>query len=106
MKTTKEFIERLGNDKDFLNKIVAKVNENPDSEHGDYKKIIIPIALEEGYDLKEDELDSLYEAQAAEMSEEELGKVAGGTTPLFVLVSSILSIGSVALTVTPHILEQ
>ena len=95
MSSTKDFIERLKTDEDFLKLIVQKVNAASDKGEKDYKKIIIPIAAEEGYELSEDELDSLYETGSAELSEEELGKVAGGTSPLFLIASVFLSTGSV-----------
>lgn len=95
MKTTKDFIERLKTDEDFLKRIVQKSNDASASGEKDYKKIIIPIAAEEGYELSEEDLDSMYEEHSAELSEEELGKVAGGTSPLFVIASVFLSTGSV-----------
>ena len=85
MKTSKEFFEKLDNDESFAREIGAKVKAAIDAGETDYKALWIPIAAEYGYELTGEELDARYESAAAELSDEELGKVAGGTTPLLVI---------------------
>jgi len=82
MKTTKEFFERLQSDETFAKEISEAYKAKVEAGEQDYKAIIIPIAAEKGYELTEDELDEIYEAKCAELTEEELGKVAGGSTPI------------------------
>ena len=81
MKTSKEFFERLQSDEAFAQEIGAKVKEKFDAGETDYKALWIPIAEEYDYELNEAELDEMYEKAVSEMSDEELGKVAGGATP-------------------------
>ena len=82
MKTSKEFFEKLQNDEAFEQEIGTKVKEKFDAGEKDYKGIMISIASEYGYELTGEELDEMNEKLSAELSEEELGKVAGGSTPL------------------------
>ena len=86
MKSSKEFFERLKTDEAFAKEVGEKIQASVEAgETNDYKEILISIAGEYGYELEEDELEELYDKATAEMSEEELGKVAGGTTPVFAI---------------------
>ena len=82
MKTSKEFFERLKADEEFTKELARKVKERIDAGEKDYKALWIPLAAEYGYELTAEELDELNDKAAAEISEEELGKIAGGTTPV------------------------
>lgn len=97
MKTSKEFFERLQNDEAFAKEVGEKAKAVVDAGEQDYKKIWIQIAEEYGYELTYEELDERYRIATAEMSEEELGKVAGGTTPLaaFIISAVISGVGSI-----------
>ena len=90
MNTSKEFFERLQNDEAFAQEVGAKVKEKMDAGETDYKALWLPIANEYGYELTEEELDERYEAAAGELSDEELGKVAGGTSPLLLFTAGAL----------------
>ena len=90
MNTSKEFFERLQNDEAFAKEVEEKVKEKMDAGEQDYKKFWIPLAQEFGYELTEEELDERYKAATAEISDEELGKVAGGTSPLLVMTAGAL----------------
>lgn len=78
--TSKDFFDRITNDEVFAAEISGKIKAQIDSGEKDYKKILIPVAREAGYELTEEELDKRYEQFAADLSEEELGKIAGGTS--------------------------
>ena len=53
-----------------------------------------------GYEVAGAELDEIYEKAAAEISDEELGKVAGGTTPTcYVMASIAITISGVIFTI-------
>lgn len=91
MKTSKEFFERLQSDEAFAQEIMEKTKGKSESDGQDYKAIWIPLAAEYGYELKGEELDEMYEKATAEMTDEELGKVAGGTTPFCVLTSALIT---------------
>ena len=100
MNTSKEFFERLQNDEAFAKEIGEKAKEKIDAGEKDYKALWIPLAAEYGYELTEEELDERFEAASAELSDEELGKVAGGTTPWVVFVSSAVLSGVISLRVS------
>ena len=80
MKTSKELFERLKTDeafaKEFNEALVAKREAGAKS----YYETFIPAAAERGYELSKEELDAVMNAQDSELSPEELGKVAGGTS--------------------------
>lgn len=99
MKTSREFFEKLQNDEAFAKEVTEKVKAKADAGDVDYKSVWIPIAEEYGYEVKEAELEEVYEKAAAEMSDEDLGKVAGGTTPTpLIMAATILGTASGAVT--------
>ena len=87
MKTSKEFIERLQSDEAFAGEIAQAIKAGTEKD-ADYKSVLIAVAQEHGYKLSKEELDEM-EARYEELSDEELGKVAGGTSP--VLFSALLT---------------
>ena len=95
MKTSKEFFEVLNSDEEFAKEVTEKVKEKIDAGMTDYKAVWIPVAAEYGYEITGEELDELYAQTTAQLSEEELGKVSGGITPSFFVISGILSAASV-----------
>lgn len=84
MKSSKEFFDRMQSDEAFNNEISVAYKERLKAKD-DYK-VIIRIANEHGYELKEDEIDELYD-QTCELSEDELEKVSGGTSPGCIMFS-------------------
>ena len=56
----------------------------------------IPIAEEYGYELTGEQLDDMNEQATASLSEEELGKVSGGWTPVIFITGAILLSGSIS----------
>ena len=79
MKTSKEFFERLQTDEDFAKEVGEKLKAKVEAGEKDYKALWIPLAAEYGYELTGEELDEM--CAQTELSEEELGKVAGGSSP-------------------------
>ena len=96
MKTSKEFFEKLKSDEKFAKEVAGKVQEKIDAGATDYKEAWIPIAEEYGYELTGEELDELYSQATVELSEEELGKVSGGWTPVVFITGAILLSGSIS----------
>ena len=96
MKTAKEFIERLKTDEEFAKEVGKEASGVIEAGENDYHKVFIPIAAKHGYEVTPEDLDSLYEEESKVLSEEELGKVAGGSTPVCGII--IVSIGTVNLT--------
>lgn len=92
MKTSKEFFERIKTDEAFAKEIGEAVQAKRAAGAANYCETVIPVASEYGYEVSKEELDAIYEAQTAEMSEDELGKVAGGTS-CFVLTATLLASG-------------
>ena len=108
MKTAKDFLEKLQSDEAFAKEAGEKARAMIDAGEKDYKVLWGSIAAEYGYELTDEELDEWYKAASAELSDEELGKVAGGTTPLLA-VTSVLVSGislSVAITYTINTTER
>ena len=95
MKPSKEFFEWLHDDEAFAKIIAEKAKEKIDGREKDYKAILIPLAAEYGYDVTGGELDKLAEKASDDISDEELGKIAGGTTPAIAVTATLtlLSIG-------------
>ena len=80
--TSKEFFERLQNDEEFAKEIGMKAKEKIDAGETDYKALWIPLGAEYGYELIAEELDGLNEKASESLSDEELGKVSAGCTPI------------------------
>ena len=79
MKTFKEFLEDLSKDEAFAKEISTQAHAKRQEGAVSYQEALIPVAAEHGYDISIDELKDYYESQTAELSEEELGKLSGGT---------------------------
>lgn len=94
MKTSKEFFERLQTDEAFAKAIGDEIKAKAEAGETDYKKVIIPVAQDAGYEISGDKLDDMYEKMTTELSEEELGKVSGGVTPFFGFLASIIIFSS------------
>ena len=88
MKTSKEFFEKLQTDEEFRKEISLSFKEKYQS--GDDYNAIIAIANEKGYELSQEEVDALYD-QTAELSDEELEKVSGGTTAGCIMASLFIT---------------
>lgn len=98
MKTSREFWERLGEDTAFA----EEVNKQIESRGGDLYSLV-DIAGENGYELTKEEIDGLSKKSMEELSDEELGKVAGGTWGATLVISGFLiwaTLGSIAITGT------
>lgn len=80
MKTAKEFFDRMSNDESFATEVTAAVQARREAGAANYYETIIPVAKEHGYEISEEELDSILQPSQEELSEDELGKVAGGTS--------------------------
>ena len=80
MKTFQELIEDLKRDpalvESFNKEIAAKAQAGGEA---DPCKVMAAVAAEQGYAVRPEEIEALATAQQEKMSEEELGKVAGGT---------------------------
>ncbi len=88
MKSSNDFFQRLKTDEAFAKDVADAIQKRREEGATNYYETFIPVAEERGYEITKEELDALYEAQTAEMSEEELGKVAGGAS-CFVVVTFI-----------------
>ncbi len=100
MKTSKEFFDRLTNDESFAREVEEAIKAKREAGAQSYYETIIPVVAERGYEISGEELDDINEKQMSELSEEELGKVSGGTSCLSALTVSIFvtSLGSIAYT--------
>ena len=94
MKTAKELFERLKTDEAFAKEFAEALKTKREAGAKSYYETYIPAAAERGYELSKEELDEIINAQETELSPEELGKVAGGTSCIGAVT---LSIGAVSL---------
>ena len=91
MKTSKELFERLQKDEEFSKEYNEAIIAKREAGATSYYETFIPAANEFGYELSKEEVDAIIESQSEVLSEEELGKVSGGTSCM---------IASVFLTIT------
>lgn len=98
MAGTKELFERLANDQAFAEQFTAAVSARREAGAASYYETVIPVAAEFGYEVKPEELDKINEQQAEVLTDDELGKVAGGTSCLTV-IATISAVTSVCATV-------
>lgn len=95
------FLERLQNDPGFA----AEVNDAVRAKIGDgqpdiesVRAAIAEAANDMGYEMTKQQADDLELIHSGELSEEELGKVAGGCTPLLGIGFILATLGSVFIT--------
>ena len=79
MNTAKDFFDRLKTDEAFAKEVSEIILAKQKAGAADVYETVIPVAEEKGYQVTKEDLDKLMEEAPAELSEEELGKVAGGT---------------------------
>lgn len=110
MKTLKDFMERMQTDEEFAKTINEAVQARRQAGASNAYEALIPAAAEAGYEITEDELRKLQKSQAEELSEEEMGKVAGGASCLAASVVISLLAAPVVAVVTwekgPEIFED
>lgn len=102
MMTSKEFFERLESDESFAQKVSDEIIAKREAGAKDYYETFLPVAAENGYSLSREELDAVVEARSAELSDEELGKVAGGTSCLSVAIVASIVTSLASLTYSLH----
>ena len=79
----KDFITRLQNEPEFAKAVSEEVIAKAGSDGVDFdkaKEILVEVAKEKGYELTDEQIEELQAPASEEMSEDELGKVAGGTS--------------------------
>ena len=102
MKTSQEFFDRIGSDREFAETVAKALQAKREAGAGNFYETYIPVAEENGYSLTREDLDDPLRASAGELSEEELGKIAGGTSCYGFTVVTIVTV--VSMTVTGSIL--
>ncbi len=113
MKTSQEFFERVKKDNAFAeavnDEIKKKVSDDKSSDADFVYSTISQIAQEQGYDVKAEEIAEVRNEALSELSEDELAKVAGGTLPIPLIVTTVLSCitaGSLATTFSVMITQE
>ena len=96
MKTAKEYIERMRSDKDFAAQMNEKVKALLAAGEKDVFAAVSKAARELGYEISPEQVKEINKPNE-DISEEELGKLAGGTscTPALVPVASLLVFTSI-----------
>ena len=94
MKTAKEFIERLQNDEAFAKQVSDGIQAKKDAGAKDYTEALLPVAAELGYEITKEQVETMMAKQSEAISEEELGKTAGGTSCATVWISIVSVVGT------------
>ena len=108
MKSSKEFFDRLRNDEAFSKEVAEAIIAKREAGAENYYDVYIPVANERGYELSREEIDTILEASKEELSEEDLGKVAGGTmcpiiASIFLAVTSSIMTASLSISIVTAI---
>ena len=97
MKSAKELFERLKTDEAFAKEFAEALKVKREAGAKNYYETMIPTANEFGYEVTKEDLDETMAVHEAELSPEELGKVAGGSACFtWFIVASVISASGVA----------
>ena len=88
MKTLKDLVEAMG-DENFLNEFSEDVRKLSEEKKIESKDAFIAVAKEKGYEISSEEMEELANQNAELMSDEELGKVAGGSSPVCLIATIV-----------------
>ena len=106
MKTLKELVADLQNNEAFAEKFNDALKVKPEEElRKDPNGAFIAAAAEFGYEVGPEELKELEETQKEVLSEEELGKVAGGTVEWIMTGMAVVATVSLIVSVVDYSLE-
>ena len=79
MKNFGELLEDLKNDAALAGRFTEAVSKKLEAGAQNDLEAVIPTAAEFGYEVKKEELEQYYDSLSDDLSEKELGKIAGGT---------------------------
>lgn len=85
MKSAGEFFDRLRNDEAFAKEVSEELKARREGGAGSYYDTFIPTAEKFGYLITKEDIDEMVKSSSEELSEEELGKVAGGASCLAIV---------------------
>ena len=91
MKTAKEFIEKLKNDEAFSKQVNDGIQAKKAAGAKDYTEALLPVAAELGYEITQEQVEAFNAKRSEAISEEELGKAAGGTACRTTFTLSVVS---------------
>ena len=94
MKTAKEFVEKIANDEAFAKAVNEAIQAKKNAGAKDYTEALIPVAASLGYEITTEQVEEFLAKQSEVISEEELGKAAGGTS-CFAALTFSLSMGAI-----------
>ncbi len=106
MKTAKDFFEDVKSDKDLAAKVgeELKIKLNGKTDDDAVAAIFSEVAADNGYELTPEDFKEYSEDLSTELTDEELGKVSGGSLA-FVLTMAVtmVSIFSATITITDNV---
>ena len=102
MKTAEELFNRLKTDEAFASEFAGALTAKREAGAANYYETMIPAANEAGYELTKEDIDAVLDANKGELTEEELGKVAGGTSCLTAAIG--MSVSSAIITYVSAVL--
>ncbi len=98
MKTAKDYIERMRSDKEFVAQMREKIKAAQDAGEKDSFAAVSRAARELGYDVSPEQVREISRLNE-DVSEEELGKIAGGTS-CTALISWVSIVSTLSVTVS------
>ena len=102
MKKATDLFKRLKTDEAFAKDFTEALKVRREEGAKSYYETVIPSAEKFGYSISKEELDEYIALQDTELSEEELGKVAGGTSCGIIGVTVLVTLatgGTIAATI-------
>ena len=99
MKTAKEYVERMRGDKAFAAQMNEKVKALLDAGEKDAFSAVSKAAKELGYEISPEQVREINKPNE-DVSEEELGKLAGDTSCIPVAVSALTASAAFSVGVT------
>lgn len=98
MQDAKTFFDRLKSDEAFAEEFSKKVSATGNTDPKDVHEAVIATAAEYGYEVTQADIDDFVGQYGEELSEDELGKVAGGTLGVLIslFVTSIVTSASLS----------
>lgn len=87
MKDLKEFLEKLNSDAGFAEEVNAACQAKKEAGAEKVEDALMSVAKDLGYEFSAEELKGSMKESLSELSEEEMGKVSGGTLDPVTLIA-------------------
>ncbi len=105
MKTAKDFFEDVKSDKDLAAKVgeELKIKLNGKTDDDAVAAVFSEVAADNGYELTPEDIKEYSEDLSTELTDEDLGKVSGGSLFVLTMGLTMVSIFSATITITDNV---